>query len=84
MLKTNSRASSGLLDPILVLDRLRHKILVFDAEYVFHTEYGSLGSRPGQFYHPVSMAADKNGSIYVTQGYKGRVQVFNVLGNREN
>jgi DNA-binding beta-propeller fold protein YncE len=76
--------ASGPDDTILVLDRLRHKILVFDADHAFVTEFGSLGSRPGQFYHPVSMAADGSGSIYVAQGYKGRVQVFNVLGNREN
>lgn len=69
---------------LLVLDRLRHKILVFDTEFVFQSEFGSLGSRPGQFYHPVSMAADDHGSIYVAQGYQGRVQVFNVLGNRED
>jgi len=69
---------------LLVLDRLRHKILIFDESFNFLTEYGSLGSRPGQFYHPVSMAADVNGSIYVAQGYQGLVQVFNVLGNREN
>jgi len=69
---------------VMVLDRLRHKILVFNADFVFQTEMGSLGSRPGQFYHPVSMAADGKGSIYVAQGYKGRVQVFNVLDDREN
>lgn len=76
--------ASGPDDTFLVLDRLRHKILVFDADHSFLSEFGSLGSRPGQFYHPVSMAADDHGSIYVAQGYKGRVQVFNVLGNREN
>ena len=76
--------ASGPEDTILVLDRLRHKILVFDADHSFLTEFGSLGSRPGQFYHPVSMAADDRGSIYVAQGYQGRVQVFNILGNREN
>lgn len=76
--------ASGPDDTILVLDRLRHKILVFGADHTFLTEFGSLGSRPGQFYHPVSMAADDRGSIYVAQGYKGRVQVFNILGNREN
>jgi len=76
--------ASGPDDTTLVLDRLRHKILVFDADHSFLTEFGSFGSRPGQFYHPVSMAADDRGSIYVAQGYQGRVQVFNLLGNREN
>ena len=42
------------------------------------TEFGSIGDAPGAFYYPVAMAADGAGHVYVAQGYRGRVQVFNV------
>ena len=68
----------GPENTILVLDRMRHKILVFDEHYEFLTEYGRLGAAPGAFYHPVSLAC-ASGRAYVAQGFEGRVQVFDVF-----
>lgn len=67
---------------VLVLDRLRAKILVFDPQHEFVTEFGSLGFGPGQFYHPAALAATASGKVYVAQGFQGRVQVFR-LGRSE-
>lgn len=41
-------------------------------------DYG-LGSRPGFVYHPLDLALDARGRLYVTQGYEGRVQVYEGL-----
>ena len=64
---------------ILVLDRMRGKILVFDGEHAFQSEFGTIGSRAGQFYHPADIAAAPDGKVYVAQGFQGRVQVFRVF-----
>jgi hypothetical protein len=64
---------------LLVLDQMRHKILAFGADQEFISEFGSIGDAPGAFYHPVSIATDGSGHLFVAQGYRGRVQVFSVL-----
>ena len=38
-------------------------------------DYG-LGSLPGFLYHPLDLALDSQGRLYVAQGYEGRVQVY--------
>jgi tripartite motif-containing protein 71 len=68
----------GPENTVMVLDRMRHKIIVFDENYDFITEYGRMGGAPGAFYHPVSLAY-ASGRAYVAQGFEGRVQVFNVF-----
>ena len=69
---------------LLVLDRMRHKILVFGPDYSFQNEFGTLGGGPGQFYHPIAMAAAGDDRIFVAQGYQGRVQVFNILAAEDH
>jgi hypothetical protein len=61
---------------VLVLDRLRARVLVFDRDHRFVTEFGATGSRPGDFYHPVALAVSADDRLYVAQGYLGRVNVF--------
>lgn len=63
---------------LVVLDRMRHKLMVFDAAHEFLGEYGALGSGRGQFYHPSAVASDAQGRVFVAQGYQGRVQVFRI------
>lgn len=66
----------GLRGTILVLDRMRHTILAYDQEFRFLGEYGTLGARPGNFYHPVAIAALPDGRLWVAQGFEGRVQSY--------
>ncbi len=62
---------------VAVLDRMRHKLLLFDRDFVFRAEFGAMGAGPGDFYHPLALAtAPEAGLAYVTQGFEGRVQVF--------
>ena len=73
-------ATFGPDGDLLVLDRMRHKVLVYDGTtYEWTSEFGSQGSAPGQFYHPVAMASSADGRLFVAQGFLGRVQVFNIL-----
>lgn len=66
----------GPAGEVLVLDRLRAKILLFDPQHEFVTEFGSLGFGPGQFYHPAALATTADGKLYVAQGFQGRIQTF--------
>ncbi|MHB8079330.1 MAG: NHL repeat-containing protein [Candidatus Krumholzibacteriia bacterium] len=64
-----------------VLDRMRHKLLLFDSDFTFRAEFGAMGAGPGEFYHPLALAtAPEAGLAYVAQGFEGRVQVFRLLG----
>lgn len=69
----------GPNESILVLDRMRHKILIFDSAYEYVTEVGRAGIYAGQFYHPLSIAATDDGRVYVSQGFQSRVQIFKLL-----
>ncbi|MGB5817068.1 MAG: hypothetical protein WBI27_17905, partial [Thermoanaerobaculia bacterium] len=39
-------------------------------------EYWGLGNAPGYFYFPMDLALDGQGQLYVSQGYQGRVQMY--------
>jgi DNA-binding beta-propeller fold protein YncE len=39
-------------------------------------EYGGFGSAPGSLYQPSDLTLDAQGRIYVSQGFEGRVQVY--------
>lgn len=69
----------GPLGTILVLDRMRHTILLFDSEFRFIGEQGGFGARAGNFYHPLSIASLPDGRVWVAQGYESRVQAFRLF-----
>ena len=39
-------------------------------------DYLGLGAAPGYLYYPMDLALDRNGHIYVAQGFDGRVQMY--------
>ena len=61
---------------ILVLDRMRHAILLFDSTHRFLNEFGRVGYGPGDLYHPVAIEAAPDGRVWITQGFQGRIQRF--------
>jgi len=63
----------------LVLDRMRHLIVVYDADGEFLYEYCHLGFDPGELYYPMGISIAPDGRVFVSQGYEGRVQVFQLL-----
>jgi len=66
----------GPAGSILVLDRMRHRVLVFDSNHDFVTEFGRWGASPGELFHPVAMTASSDGRVWIAQGFRGRVQTF--------
>ena len=64
---------------ILVLDRMRHSILVYSEDHEYLGESGRIGRGPGDLYHPIAIAASLDGQVYVAQGFEARVQRFRLL-----
>jgi len=58
------------------LDRMRHVVLIFDEQHEFLGEFGRVGYRGGDFYHPLGIAAAPDGRVWVAQGFEGRVQLY--------
>ncbi len=65
---------------VLVADKLRCVILVFDRDLNFLTEFGYRGSQPENLIVPDDLAIDTQDRVYVTQGRRRGVSVFALAG----
>ena len=61
---------------VYVADTGNKRIIVFDADGNYLTQFGSAGLDPGQFDEPVGVTVDANGNVYVTDTWNQRVQTF--------
>jgi len=61
---------------VFVADTGNKRIVVFDKDGQYVTEFGSAGFDPGQFDEPVGVAIAPNGTVYVTDTWNQRVQAF--------
>jgi DNA-binding beta-propeller fold protein YncE len=61
---------------VFVADTGNKRIVVFDKDGNYVTEFGTGGFDPGQFDEPVGIAIAPNGTIYVTDTWNQRVQAF--------
>jgi hypothetical protein len=66
---------------VYVADSYNHRIQKFDSEGNYVTEWGSLGSNPGQFRYPFNLAVDDADRVYVADTYNHRIQKFDSEGN---
>lgn len=66
---------------ILVTDRLRSVVMVFDKDFRFLTEFGSRGARPENLVVPDDIQIDRRDRIYVTQRMRRGVSVFALAGD---
>ncbi len=57
------------------------RILKFDSEGNFITEWGEIGFRPGQFRTPHAMEFDSEGRLFVADRGNHRIQIFDQDGN---
>lgn len=57
-----------------------NRVVHFDAHGRFIKAWGRLGTRPGEFSLPHSIALDSSGRLYVADRNNARVQVFNQSG----
>ena len=61
---------------ILVTDTAHHRIIVFDSYGNYVHSFGSEGSTVGHFNRPRGIAVRFNGSIYVSDSWNKRIQIF--------
>ncbi len=63
----------------VVVDRQRMTIMIWGQNNRCLGEHYGIGDLPGYLYHPLDMALDTRGRLYVSQGFQGRVQVYEGL-----
>ncbi len=61
---------------VLVADTGNKRIIIYDKDGNFLSQFGSAGLELGQFDEPVGIAIDQNGILYVTDTWNQRVQSF--------
>ena len=62
---------------VIILDQQRALFMTWDvARNVCLSEHYGFGNAPGAFYQPSDLALDAAGRLYVSQGFEGRVQVY--------
>ncbi|HLO18001.1 MAG TPA: hypothetical protein VK206_24435, partial [Anaerolineales bacterium] len=61
---------------VFVADTGNKRIVVFDSEGKYITEFGTGGLDPGQFDEPVGVAVANDGTVFVTDTWNQRIQSF--------
>ena len=61
---------------VLVADTGNKRIIVYDADGNFLSQFGGQGSAAGQFDEPVGLTLDSQGNLYVADTWNQRIQVF--------
>lgn len=61
---------------VFIADTGNKRIVVFDEDGNYLTEFGTGGFDPGQFDEPVGVAVASDGTVYVTDTWNQRVQSF--------
>ncbi|MGB8214745.1 MAG: flippase activity-associated protein Agl23 [Anaerolineales bacterium] len=82
----NSSSPFGLWGPrgivvdsqghVVVADTGNKRIVVYDSEGNFISQFGGEGTAAGQFDEPVGLAFDSQGNLYVADTWNQRIQVF--------
>lgn len=65
---------------VYITDVFYQRVLVFDQNGKFKFQFGTPGSKPGQFQYANDIVVDKKGNIYVADSNNARVQVFDPKG----
>ena len=61
---------------VIVLDKLKSAVMIFDKNFGFLAEFGYRGPKPENLFVPDGIAIDKRDRIYVSQGRLRGVSVF--------
>jgi hypothetical protein len=86
-MKGTSRCRLGL--PIAAAMDGEGRIYVTDRQRMVYTiwdpvgnrclgEYSGIGRSPGALYNPIDLTLNSDGKLYISQGFEGRVQVYQV------
>jgi len=66
---------------ILVVDKLRTVVMVFDRNFVLLKEFGRRGMRPGELIAPDDILVDSDNKVYISNLRKRGVVVFQLTSN---
>jgi hypothetical protein len=66
---------------ILVVDKLKCAVMVYDKNFKFLNQFGSRGWKPGFLIAPEEIAIDNQDRVYVTEAGKKGISVFKVTYN---
>jgi len=61
---------------IIATDPFHHRIVKFFTNGTFSSQFGSLGTAPGEFNNPTGLVIDDNGNTYVADRENNRIQIF--------
>ncbi|MGA2489287.1 MAG: flippase activity-associated protein Agl23 [Anaerolineales bacterium] len=61
---------------VIVADTGNKRIVIYDADGNFLSQFGGEGTGAGQFDEPVGLALDSQGNLYVADTWNKRIQVF--------
>jgi DNA-binding beta-propeller fold protein YncE len=67
------RSSSGYF---YVSDTSNNRIVMFNSDGTYYSEWGSYGTGNGQLYAPCGIAVDSLGNVYVAESFNNRIQKF--------
>jgi sugar lactone lactonase YvrE len=62
---------------VLVADTGNKRVIVYDADGNFISQFGGGGIAPGQLEEPVGLALNAEGTLYVADTWNQRIQAFN-------
>ena len=65
---------------VYICDHGNHRIQILNADLIFSSSFGNLGSGDGQFNFPWDIALDSAGNVYVADGGGHCIQVFTAEG----
>lgn len=66
---------------ILVIDKLKCAVMVYDKNFNFLNQFGSRGWKPGFLIAPEDIVIDKQGRVYITQAGNKGISVFKITYN---
>jgi predicted membrane-bound mannosyltransferase/sugar lactone lactonase YvrE len=69
---------------VYLADTGNKRIVIFDSNGTFLSQFGSEGFEVGKFSEPVDVKVDSQGNVYVTDTWNQRVQVFSPDTDRVN
>ena len=74
--KPNGITISPITGHIYIADYNNHRIQALNSDLTFSHTFGSHGSAEGELNHPVDVATDRLGLVYVTDCWNHRIQTF--------
>jgi sugar lactone lactonase YvrE len=63
-----------------VTDTGNNRVIKFDKNFRYISQFGGVGSQPGQFDHPHGIGVDSDGNIYINELNNARIQKFSNNG----